>query len=297
MWPDRQEALVHPVRVGLPGGLWPEEAAAAPVREIELRAVRDEDQYFAIDTRDALAPASRATALLARCVAGGEAVAHALTIGDREALLLHLRRLTFGDTMDCILRCPAAACEARMELSLRIADLLVPPYPDFAKTYRQQAVVDQARYEIEFRLPTASDLEAIAALAARDAEQGAMELLRRCIARATLDGVECDPASLPGAVREGVADAMARHDPQAELEIDLTCPTCHGAFSVVFDAASFLLQEIDRAAVRVLHDVHILASCYGWSEDQILRIPAGRRARYIELAGNSAASGPPARAR
>src|SRR5262245_9204523 len=106
MQSDRPEAIPLPVRVRLPGGLWLDDNAQTPVLEIEMRAVADADQYVALDTRDTLAPASRATALLARCVAGGEDVAHALTVGDREALLLQLRRLTFGETMECVLRCP-----------------------------------------------------------------------------------------------------------------------------------------------------------------------------------------------
>ena len=289
------EAIPYPVRVGLPGGLWLDENTSTPLREIELRAVGDEDQYVILDSRDTLPPASRATALLARCMSGGESAARALTVGDREALLLHLRRLTFGETMDCVLRCPAPSCEARMEMSLQVGDLLVPAYRDVAKVYRQPTVIDQAHYNIAFRLPTALDLDTVAAPTAGDAGQVATELLRRCIIRAERDGSECDPSLLPAEANEAVAEAMARRDPQAELELDLVCPSCHAAFSVVFDAASFLLQEIDQAATHVLQEVHVLASRYGWSEDQILRIPARRRARYIELAAVAAVSGAPAR--
>jgi hypothetical protein len=287
---DRPETIPRPVRVRLPGGLWPNDGAEAALREVELRAASDEDRYFALDLRETLSPASRATALLARCMTGGEEATHALTIGDREALLLHLRRLTFGETIECVLRCPAPSCEARMEMSLQIADLLVPVYAQVAKTHRQQAVVGAATYEIEFRLPTARDLDAVAAPVAHDAQQCAALLLQRCILRADRDGIACEAASLPVEAGDSVAEAMARHDPQAELELDLSCPSCQAAFSVVFDTASFLLQEIDQAATRVLHEVHVLASSYGWSEDEILRIPARRRARYIELAAAAAVS-------
>ncbi len=292
---DRQATIVRPVRVRLPGGLWPSDAET-PVRDVELRALGDDDRYFALDLRDSLSPAGRATALLARCMTAGGDAAHALTIGDREALLLHLRRLTFGETMECVLRCPVPACGARMELSLQVADLLVPDYADVARIHRQQAVVGEASYGIEFRLPTALDLDAIAASAAQDAEQGAAQLLRRCIIRADRDGIACDAAALPAEACEAVAEAMARLDPQAELELDLSCPSCQREFSVVFDAASFLLREVDQAAMSVLHEVHVLASRYGWSEDEILRIPAHRRARYIELAAVPAAASSPARA-
>jgi hypothetical protein len=285
---DRPETIPRPVCVRLPGGLWPNDEAETALCEVELRAASDEDRYFALDLRETLSPASRATALLARCMTGGEEAAHALTIGDREALLLHLRRLTFGETMECVLRCPS--CEARMEMSLQIADLLVPAYAQVARTHRQRVVVGATTYEIEFRLPTARDLDAVAALVDHDEQQCAALLLQCCIMRADRDGIACDAASLPDEAGDTVAEAMARHDPQAELELDLSCPSCQAAFSVVFDTASFLLQEIDQAATRVLHEVHVLASRYGWSEDRILRIPARRRARYIELAAAAAAS-------
>jgi hypothetical protein len=77
-------------------------------RQIALRSIDAEDDAFILDTADEL-PAARATALVARCLDEGEAAARALTVGDREAVLLHLRRLTFGESMECVLRCPAAS--------------------------------------------------------------------------------------------------------------------------------------------------------------------------------------------
>jgi hypothetical protein len=283
------EAVLRPVRVGLPGGLWPAESDGAPIRELGLRALADDDQPFVLDTRGLLPPAARATALLARCVEGGESTADALAVGDREALLLHLRRLTFGETMDCVLRCPEAACGKPMEFSLRIGELLVPPYPEMSRSHSLRIEDGAWEYSVTFRVPTAADLDAAAAFAAEDAERGASELLQRCVIRADRDGSDCEAAALPAAVREAIAAAMARHDPQAELELDLSCPNCGNAFSVVFDAAAFLLQEIDDAAAGLLRQVHILASHYGWSEDEILRIPAARRVRYLELVAASAA--------
>lgn len=283
------EAISRPIRVGLPGGLWPADGDGAPIREVELRALADSDQPFVLDMREVLPPATRATALLARCLEGGEEAAHALTIGDREALLLHLRRLTFGEAMECVLRCPEASCGKPMEFSLRIDDLLIPPYPEPSRSHSLQIEAGSSEYGIVFRIPTAADLDAAAAFAAENAERGALELLRRCVLHADRDGTECDVTVLPSCAREAVAEAMARHDPQAELELDLSCPACQNAFSVVFDAAAFLLQEIDDAATGLLRQVHLLASHYGWSESEILRIPAGRRARYIELVTGSAA--------
>jgi hypothetical protein len=76
---------------------------------------------------------------------------------------------------------------------------------------------------------------------------------------------------------------MADRDPQAEIELDLACPVCNTAFSVVFDTAEFFLQELDQRAAQLTQDVHTLAWHYHWSERDILQLPRRRRARYLEL--------------
>src|SRR5512142_2866416 len=96
-------------------------------RQQPLRAVRGQDDVFLLDTAGAILPGARATALLARCLPEGDAAARALTVGERETLLLHLRRLALGDQIDCVLRCPADGCGEALDLSLRVGDLLLPP--------------------------------------------------------------------------------------------------------------------------------------------------------------------------
>lgn len=259
------------VRVALPGGV-----------ELALRAVGGEDEVFILDTGGAL-PGERATALLSRCISDGGRIAPDLTVGDREALLLHLRRLTFGETLDCTLRCPAESCGEPLELALGVSDLLVAPYREVRASYEVAADVDGERFEVSFRLPTAGDLDHVATLSRSDPEQGAGEILRRCVLSATRNGAVIDVAALPAAVRAAVSAAMAERDPQAELELELRCPTCGLAFSMVFDTAAFFLRELEERAAALLREVHTLALHYHWSETEILRMPARRRAQYLAL--------------
>ncbi len=283
-------ASVRPVlqaafRVALPGGLWPEgsgDGEPRPVREVALRAVVGADEVFVLDTGGAL-PSERATALLARCLRDGDRIAPRLTVGDREALLLHLRRLTLGEAVDCVLRCPAETCGEPMEVALGVSDLLLPPYREVRASYAVTVDADGAGYEVSFRLPTAGDLDRIAVLARSDPEKGAVEILRRCVLCAARDGTPLDASELPAAVRSAVSAAMAEHDPQAELELDLLCPVCGAAFSVVFDTAAFFLRELEERAASLLSEVHTLALHYRWSEAEILRMPARRRAQYHAL--------------
>jgi hypothetical protein len=265
--------------------LWPDDRSdgeAKPVREVALRAVGGEDEVFILDTEGVL-PGARATALLARCLPDGDRLAYTLTVGDREALLLHLRRLTIGEVLDCILRCPAESCDEPMEIALGVGDLLVAPYREVRASYEAVVEEEGARYDVCFRLPTAADLDDTVALARSDPERGAGEILRRCVLRAARNGAVLDAADLPATVRSAVAGAMAERDPQAELELDLCCPVCGTSFSTLFDTATFFLRELEERAGRLLGEVHTLALHYHWSEAEILRLPARRRALYLAL--------------
>ena len=170
-----------------------------------------------------------------------------------------------------------------MELELRASDLLVAPYDDGAREHEITVEHDATEYTVRFRLPTADDLGHASALAIQDLDQGAVDIFARCVVRAVRSGEEIDVARLPLTVRDAVADAMAQRDPQAEIELDLTCPACGSAFSLVFDTATFFLQELDERATRLMHEVHTLATHYHWSEHDILRLPARRRSFYLEL--------------
>src|SRR5690242_14075626 len=54
----------------------------------------------------------------------------ALAVGDREALLLHIRAATLGPRVDCIATCPAATCGERLDLSFVVDNVLVEPSDD-----------------------------------------------------------------------------------------------------------------------------------------------------------------------
>jgi hypothetical protein len=51
----------------------------------------------------------------------------------------------------------------------------------------------------------------------------------------------------------------------------------------VFDTATYLLQELDARAARLLEEVHALAFHYHWSEREILAMAPTRRERYLSL--------------
>jgi hypothetical protein len=129
--------------------------------------------------------------------------------------------------------------------------------------------------EVTFRLPTSHDLEAI--VGETDVERAHQDLVERCILSPSSE-------ALSDSVVSEVIDRMAELDPLADIRLALTCPSCGHSWTGCFDPASFLWDEIQSWVSGAIHDVHALASAYGWLESDILAIPPGRRRLYLELA-------------
>lgn len=251
------------VEVTLPGGLFVEGERR---QDALLRPLTGEDEAFLLEGAEGLSPAARTTALLARCLerlgplepVDAEAV-RGLTAGDREALLLELRRLSFGERLEVVLACPEPGCGEAMELELRVGDLLLAPYEEALPEYE----ADGSR----FRLPTGDDLEAAAAAARDGVEAGVRLVMERCV--------------LAGDPGERVDALMAELDPQADIELELACPACGHAFTVAFDAGDFLAREVGRDSDSLLREIHLLGLHYHWPESDLMAMTPRRRRRYL----------------
>jgi hypothetical protein len=83
-----------------------------------------------------------------------------------------------------------------------------------------------------------------------------------------------------------VIDELARYikacDPQAEIIINLCCPACNNAWQNLFDITTFLWDEIEAQAKKLLAEVHQLAFAYGWHEQHILALSTARRRYYLD---------------
>jgi len=271
--------------VHLPGGVWWDGVCH---RQAGLRPLNGNDEAFLLEAAPSLSLAERTSALLARCLTRlGDlslaeqeplALARALTVGDREALLLHLRRLTEGERLQCVLQCPDPACGERMDLELRVSDLLLPPYPDPQAEYEATIGDDGTHHRVRFRLPTGGDQEAVAPLAAADPDGAAGLLLSRCV-------LEVDPAGegLPPAVEAELPALLAQLDPQAELLLDMQCPACGRPFTALLDTAGYFYQEIADRSAHLYRQVHLLAFYYHWGEAEIMGMTAAKRQRYLDL--------------
>jgi hypothetical protein len=274
------------VAITLPGGCWLDDTCH---REVRLRPISGSDEDYLLDAGNLLLPAHRATALIARCLErlGPRGpvtleTVRSLTVGDREALLLHLRHLTLGDHMQGVVDCPTSDCGEKMDLDLKVSDLLLPPYEDYRRSYEAAVADNGSDYRVRFRLPTGADQEDVAVVARTDSEAAGELLLYRCVESVT--GEDGEPVeTLPPAVADRISDVMSELDPQAELTLSLTCPACERAFLAPFDTASYLFRELDGRVMRLYREVHLLAFYYHWSEAEIIDMPDRKRRLYLEL--------------
>jgi len=79
------------------------------------------------------------------------------------------------------------------------------------------------------------------------------------------------------------ASVSQSDDPQADLQLAMVCPQCAHRWTTTFDIASFFWTELNAWALRLLREVHTLASVYGWSEAEILDLSPTRRKAYLEM--------------
>jgi hypothetical protein len=202
------------------------------------------------------------------------------TIGERDADLIALREKLFGPEFIGLANCP----QCQQELECKFHSTQIGKWQQDAATPMQVVAGD---YQVQFRLPTSLDLSSMATQANGETklEDVAAILFRACLVEATHQGENIAPDQLPGEVMTAVSKSMAHADPMADVQVETTCPACGHVWFAILDIASFFWKEIDAWSERILHDVHILASAYGWRESEILALSPGRREFYLQMVG------------
>jgi hypothetical protein len=198
----------------------------------------------------------------------------ALSLGQRDGLLLQAHRQVFGDRLDAYAECPQ--CQERLEFSLSCALLASKAMP--SETRAKTVTVQGARFNL--RSPNSRD--AAAAAAGQDLNTAKEILLRRCVA--PTDGSMQDLEVLAESTVNAIAAELASMDPAAETLLDLSCPVCGHIWQEVFEIMTFLWTEIRARARRLLQEVDALARAYGWLEADILAMSETRRGLYLQMA-------------
>ncbi len=176
-------------------------------------------------------------------------------LGVRNRNLWALRQHLFGDNLEVVVRCPS--CATLTELNLQISEL---PLPLPAQT--QVSILGQ------FKLRAVSSRDLLAALA----EESPQVLFERC--------VEPEGPLSPELKAQAEA-ALQTLDPGANLELYLSCAQCGQPSRHTCDPSDLLSRELHTWAQTRLHEVHLLAQAYGWTEREILHLSPARRRYYL----------------
>ena len=194
-----------------------------------------------------------------------------LTIGERDTRLLHLRAAHFGAAATGVSVCPE--CATRIEFPVDTST--------FTSRLRQPSNGETADGRVPFRLPNSHDLAEVAN--ATDEAEGLQRLIARCVTDISVAGAPPQSRQLSPDALDAIGRAMLQADPAAEITLALACPDCGARWQIPFDVADFFWQEVADQAKRLLREIDVLARTYGWSEREILDLPAQRRRTYLEL--------------
>jgi hypothetical protein len=221
-------------------------------------------------------PLGRALTLLA-CASPERSAADtaALSIPERDAELLRMRRMTFGDTMRGFLGCEA--CGASLEFETRASSLLA-----WLEALRPSTATWQTgNFLFSLRPANSGDLEA--ALAAPDSNAARGTVLRRCTTVHRIDSASDEPEPIDWEFEQTVVKKFEEVHEGAEIFFNLNCPSCGKNQKAPLDIAQFVWSEVRAAATGLLREVHDLARAYGWTEAAILGMNGTRRRAYLEM--------------
>lgn len=234
---------------------------------LQARSLTSADLLDAWD-RCAGLPLSKRGVLLAAHAAGEtyENV-ETLSLGTRDRFLMSVRERLFGTAVTARVDCPR--CGEGVQSTFSSSDVVDSGQGRGVVEYE----IEAAGCVVKFRLPNSADLAVVDGL--RDSSAVREILLRRCIVSA--------PADAGAEVFDAVVKAMGEAEPEADIELALECPGCGHHWFAAFDILAFFWSELTAWARRVLREVHVLASAYGWSEGEVLSLSPLRRQMYMEM--------------
>ncbi len=170
-----------------------------------------------------------------------------LSIGRRDAGLLTLREELFGAQLSSLTDCPA--CGEQLELNFNVADIRAHSPASIGPLS-----LCESGYELELRLPNSLDLLQLVHCSTLGEMRS--QLFAQCVVSVTHDGEVGSVANMPDEIVDHAIERMGEADPQADVEVDLSCPnagTCgrRGSTSFLTCGESFIRGR-GRCCVRFI---------------------------------------------
>jgi hypothetical protein len=244
------------------------------------RAFGVEPTDLAVDFSAGNRPALVTTLIVCCCDPSGRAAddlaqsAWNLALGARISRLLRIVELTTQEmALTITANCPQAACQRALELALPFARLAV--YAGVAPANIVQFPRPDAP-PLALRLPTGRDQAAWQSQSYATQEEALAAIVGSLITGSS--SAAEDIARLAP-----LAAAMEEADPLVAFSVNARCPHCAHDDDLPLDLEGICVQKLKMHQRAILRDVHDLATRYGWSEAEVLSVPASRRAQYRQL--------------
>lgn len=235
-----------------------------------MRALTDSDLFVLEEACAGRTPLDVASIIL-DCA--GAPPSEDLPVGERDAMLIELRGLTFGHSLSLRDSCPNCGLPLQIELD---TDSLAVEGPS-PEAEAAAASVTLAGRPMHLRRATCADLRAALA-AGPDARAAlAVSCLEPLDGGAPLGEADLDPGML-----DEIVGHFAILDPQSDLRFAFSCPDCGRGWTATLDIVDHLQTELRARADALLDDVHELALAYHWRESEILALSPARRNAYLE---------------
>lgn len=197
------------------------------------------------------------------------------SIGERDARLLFIRKKLFGQILQNTSNC--TACGQKIEWETSVDELELQSINEEARL--SPIDLNYKKRQISFRLPNSKDI-----LELKDQDNMAIQeqqLIRNCIVASTLTSKQIE--NIPKDLKNKIVQKMEEIDPQANIVMNLSCPECENTWNANFDIVQYLWTELNDWAVQLMQDVYVLASNFGWAEQDILEMNRFRRGLYLAM--------------
>jgi hypothetical protein len=196
-------------------------------------------------------------------------------LGRRNHALAQLHAMYFGPALRGWTECDR--CGEKLEFAVACQSLIEQQRGRGVNTLAELMPEQIAMKGRFYRVPTSRDLARVAD--EPDARAAALRLAACCrIDEGVDDAPEWSDEELGD-----LGGKMIEADPLAEILLSFECPVCQAKREQALDLPAFLWAELEAFAKRMLHEIHILARAYGWSESQVLSLSDSRRAIYVQM--------------
>ncbi|OAN36775.1 hypothetical protein [Mycolicibacterium iranicum] len=195
-----------------------------------------------------------------------------MAVSSRVAWLLALAAIEDPNPFTVTFACQGRDCGQPIEVELSLGEVLEAA----TETPDEPFAVHIGSDRYMLRRPTGADQVAWLQTA-----YGSEVLAQRAIASSLI--VE-GPSGEPGPEVVAAIDAyLDVADPLVRFTLTAVCPYCGDAAEHDAGLAEAALRILSLAQTRTIADVHGLARAYGWTENEVLGLPAWRRQAYLDL--------------